>query len=84
MRSIGLPVGGILIAALLDHHWSWGTVASVLVALYCHRLYSRAPGSGAAPRASVPADELRPGWAVRWGAAAQTDGGAAPKRAEVG
>jgi hypothetical protein len=42
VKSISVPIAGI-VAALLDNRLSWGTVASVLVALYCHRLYRRAP-----------------------------------------
>jgi hypothetical protein len=43
MRSISLPIAGIVAAALLDHRWSWGTLASVLLTFYCHWLYRRAP-----------------------------------------
>ncbi len=70
MSSISVPIAGIVAAALLDHRMSWGTAASVLVALYCHRLYRRP-----APPVSVrvcSSDELRPGWAARSAAA---DGG---------
>ena len=67
MRSISLPIAGILAAALLDHRWSWGTLASILVAAYCHRLYRRAPAPSVTVRALPPEDELRPGWAARWG-----------------
>jgi hypothetical protein len=65
VKSISVPIVGIVAAAALDNRLSWGTVASVLVALYCHRLYRRRPASVGACTCS-PADELRPGWAARW------------------
>jgi hypothetical protein len=72
VRSISLPIAGILAAALLDQHWSWGTVASVLMAAYCHWLYRRAAAPPVTLRACAPEDELRPGWAARWGTSAST------------
>ncbi|MDQ6900813.1 MAG: hypothetical protein M3072_15140, partial [Candidatus Dormibacteraeota bacterium] len=75
MIAVLAIVAGILVAAALDHRLGWGTLMSVALAVYCHRLY-RQPCSGASsPEAAVsppsPAaaddDDLRPGWAVRWG-----------------
>jgi hypothetical protein len=65
-------VAGILVAAALDNHLGWGTLMSAALAIYCHRLY-RQPASAATAEAPVPPtpasedDELRPGWAARWG-----------------
>jgi hypothetical protein len=63
-------VAGILVAAAFDHRLGWGTLISVALAIYCHRLY-RQPSSASTPHgAAAPApgdDELRPGWAARWG-----------------
>jgi hypothetical protein len=67
VKSISVPIAGIAAAAALDHRWSWGTLASVLIAIYCHRLYRRAPTPAAHVWAESPEDELRPGWAARWG-----------------
>ena len=67
MRSVVVPIAGIVAAALLDNRLSWGTVASVLVALYCHRLYRRTTAPTASDVSFAPRDEdLRPGWAARW------------------
>jgi hypothetical protein len=66
VKSISVPIGGIVAAAVLDHHWTWGTLASVLVAFYCHRLYRASPSPVVSPLASSLDDELRPGWAGRW------------------
>ncbi|MBJ7598838.1 MAG: hypothetical protein JF922_12255 [Candidatus Dormibacteraeota bacterium] len=66
MRSVAVPIVGIVVAAALDNRWSWGTVASVLVALYCHRLYGRLPAEVVIMRDRSLEDELRPGWAARW------------------
>lgn len=72
MRSAWHEIGcravvGIVAAAALDNRLSWGTVASVLVALYCHRLYRRPPTEVVVMRSRPPEDGLRPGWAARWG-----------------
>jgi hypothetical protein len=62
-------VVGIVAAAALDRRLGWGTIASVGVALYCHRLYRRPLPPVPSCEASPPAEEeLRPGWAARWGA----------------
>jgi hypothetical protein len=60
-------VAGILVAAALDHHLAWGTLMSVALAIYCHRLYRQPTRPGPRPPAAPEEDELRPGWAVRWG-----------------
>ena len=73
MRSISVPIAGILAAAVLDHRWSWGTVASVLVAIYCHRVYRKTPTPIAGESLCSVGDELRPGWAARWGASEPGD-----------
>jgi hypothetical protein len=60
-------VVGIVAAAALDRRLGWGTMASVAVALYCHRLYRRPMTT--LPSATPPSpddEELRPGWAARW------------------
>jgi hypothetical protein len=75
VRSISVPIAGIVAAALLDNRLSWGTVASILVALYCHRLYRRAPTPVMSRWAWLPEDELRPGWAARWQVSEGPDGG---------
>jgi hypothetical protein len=81
MKSISVPIAGIVAAAALDNRLSWATVASVLVALYCHRLYRRLP-TPVSVCGCWSADELRPGWAARWAAA---DGGPLQsKRPRVG
>jgi hypothetical protein len=68
VMSVVVPVAGIVAAAVLDNRLSWGTVASVLVALYCHRLYRTVYPAIAPEVPSPPGDEeLRPGWAARWG-----------------
>jgi hypothetical protein len=62
-------VAGIVAAAALDRRLGWGTIASVGVALYCHRLYRRPLRAVPSAVPSAPAEEeLRPGWAARWGA----------------
>jgi hypothetical protein len=60
-------VAGILVAAALDHRLGWGTLMSVALAIYCHRLYRQPTSSEPQPPAAPEEDELRPGWAVRWG-----------------
>jgi hypothetical protein len=75
VKSISVPIAGIVTAALLDHRWSWGTLASVMVAIYCHRLYRRVPTPVITMRPWSPEDELRPGWAARWAASGQSYGG---------
>ena len=62
-------VVGIVTAAALDHRFGWGTVVSVVVALYCHRLYRRPVTELPYAPARPMDDELRPGWAARWDAA---------------
>jgi hypothetical protein len=85
VKSVSLPIAGIVAAALLDNRLSWGTVASVLLALYCHRLYRRGPVSVVSTWAWAPDDELRPGWAARWAVSGQPDAGqAGAKWPEVG
>jgi hypothetical protein len=74
VKSIVVPIACILAAAALDNRLSWGTVASVLVALYCHRVYRRPPPPVGVCACS-PADELRPGWAARWGVSGRPDQG---------
>jgi len=78
---VSLLVAGIVGAAALDHRLGWGTLASVAVGLYCHRLYRQ-------PALALPAmgpielleDELRPGWAARWeGSGGQSDTGYHPR-----
>jgi hypothetical protein len=66
VRSISIPIAGILAGALLDHRWSWSTLASILVAGYCHWLYRSTPVPPVTVYAWPPEDELRPGWAARW------------------
>jgi hypothetical protein len=75
VRSISVPIAGIVAVALLDNRLSWGTAAGVLVALYCHRLYRSTPTEFVGGFASPPEYELRPGWAARSGASAQSDAG---------
>ena len=83
MKSICVPIVGIVAAALLDNRFSWGTAASVLVALYCHRLYRRPPTPVSVCACS--SDEPRPGWAARWGASGRRDPDRVrPKWSEVG
>jgi hypothetical protein len=73
--AVAAIIAGILVAAALDHRLGWGTSISVALAIYCHRLY-RQPTS---PRPPAPAvreeDELRPGWAARWGREPSTASG---------
>jgi hypothetical protein len=73
VKSMSVPIAGIVAAALLDHRWSWGTLAGVLVAMYCHRLYRRAPIPALSASCLSPEDELRPGWAARWGVSGRAD-----------
>jgi hypothetical protein len=60
-------VAGTLVAAALDHRLGWGTLMSVALAIYCHRLYRQPTSPGPPPPPAPETDELRPGWAVRWG-----------------
>jgi hypothetical protein len=73
VKSISVPIAGIVAAALLDNRWSWGTAASVLVALYCHRLYRRAATPVVEAWAWSREDEFRPGWAARWEVSGRPD-----------
>jgi hypothetical protein len=69
MQALALVLG-VIAAAALDRRLGWGTIASVGLALYCHRLYRRPLPAVPSPAPFPPADEedLRPGWAARWGA----------------
>jgi len=85
VKGISVPIAGIVAAAVLDGRWSWGTLASVLVALYCHRLYRGKPAVAMVERAWSPKDELRPGWAARWGVSRiPAAGDVRPKSSERG
>ena len=64
MLRLIILVGGIVAAAALDHRLGWGTVVSVAMGLYCHRLY-RQPVAGATNTVSREEDGIRPGWAAR-------------------
>jgi hypothetical protein len=67
IQAIALVLG-VVAAAALDRRLGWGTIASVAVALYSHRLYRRPLRPVPSPAPSPPAEEeLRPGWAARWG-----------------
>jgi hypothetical protein len=66
---VSLLVAGIVGAAALDHRLGWGTVASVALGLYCHRLYRQPVSALPAVRPVELEEELRPGWAARWEAA---------------
>jgi hypothetical protein len=61
-----LVVAGIVGAAALDHRLGWGTLASVGLGLYCHRLYRQPVSALPAVKPVEPEGELRPGWAARW------------------
>jgi hypothetical protein len=64
--QVSLLVAGIVGAAALDHRLGWGTLASVALGLYCHRLYRQPVSALPAVRPIELEDELRPGWAARW------------------
>jgi hypothetical protein len=70
-----LVVAGIVGAAALDRRLGWGTVASVALGLYCHRLYRQPASSLPIVRPVELEDALRPGWAARWGAGEARRGG---------
>ncbi len=67
MVAVVAIVAGILVTAALDHRLGWGTFMSVALAIYCHRLYGQPTSPGPQSPAAPEEDELRPGWAVRWG-----------------
>jgi hypothetical protein len=84
VKSIGVPIAGIVAAAALDHHLSWATLASVLVALYCHRIYGACCQQFTEAPVAVIDHEFRPGWAARWGASGKLDTGPLqPTQSEV-
>jgi hypothetical protein len=62
--ALAALMAGIVVAAALDNRLGWGTLLSVALAIYCHRLY-RQPTSPRPPPMAPEEDELRPGWAVR-------------------
>jgi hypothetical protein len=85
VKSISVPIAGIVASAFLDNRLSWRTMASLLVALYCHRLYRRVATPVVSAWAWSQEDELRPGWAARWGVSGWLGAdGAQPDSGEVG
>ena len=64
MLRVIILVAGIVFASALDRRLGWGTVVSVAMALYCHRVYSR-PILAVTALKPAEDDWPRPGWAAR-------------------
>jgi hypothetical protein len=79
-------MAGIVVAAALDNRLGWGTLLSVALAIYCHKLYRQPTSSGPTPPAAPEEDEVRPGWAVRWGRepTRTTDSAPGPRQEPLG